>query len=88
MYTKFIFRNVLKRFNRFFMIKKEDLPSGEFVHSIYEHYGKKTFRQLLRENYVAHAKDKKIPLSGQYYPYYSYNDDIYLHFMTQIFKSL
>ena len=37
LYTKFIYRSVLKRFNRFFMIKKEDIPTGP-MGSIYDHY--------------------------------------------------
>lgn len=47
LYTKFIYRNFLKRFNRFFMIKKEDVPTGP-IGSIYLLYGSKTFKQLLR----------------------------------------
>ena len=88
LYTKFIYRNVLKRFNRFFMIRREDVPTGTVGKSVYQNYHDKTFRQLFKENQHAYLKDTKIDLLGQYFPFYSYNDQIYLLFMTRIFRSL
>ena len=50
LYTKFIYVNVLKRFNRFFMIKKENVPSEIGCLSMYSYYEENTYRSLIKEN--------------------------------------
>lgn len=51
LYTKFIYVEVLKRFNRFFTIKKIDMPmSLSKGQSTYQYYSKKTYKDLIREN--------------------------------------
>lgn len=68
----------LHRFNRFFMISK-NLVTNIKGKSIYEIYGMNRFRDLFRSNNIIKEKEK---LLGLYYPFYSYNDTVYMLFMT------
>ena len=51
LYTKFIYRHLLKTFNRFFTLKKPVPPTTQDSHkSVYEIYGDVKLKHLLREN--------------------------------------
>lgn len=80
LYTDFIYRTFLKRFNRFFQIPKyqEKRHKHKRVHcaSAYRHY----------EDHPLDAQ--QTTLQGLRFPFFDFNDRIYLNFMTHIFKSL
>jgi len=44
LYTKFIYMTVMKRFNRFFTIKKEEMSMSTIGVSLYQYYSNKTFK--------------------------------------------
>lgn len=56
LYTKFIYRNFLKRFNRFFTLKKQTHVTYIGGCSIYEIYGQKKFREMMRETSEANQR--------------------------------
>ena len=83
LYTKFIYRNFLKRFNRLFTLRKPTQINFVEGKSIYEVYALTTFDEIMIDN-----KQERISLLGLYYPFYSFTDQLYLIFMTNIFKRL
>ena len=56
--------------------------------SIYEIYFSKTLAEVMKENQNAIQKNQRRSLYGLYYPFYSYGDQQYLLFMTNIFAKL